>query len=477
MNSVAMNRVATNLSKSFGTKEKAPSNVFDMILGKTMTSNRNSKINESSYNESFKPENNAKEYTIDKLEHSNEQPLVKVDKETKTNKSEAFINNQSELKTEYDEESIKNTVKDALKKISESLGVSDEELSEILSVLNLSFTDLFTKEGLDKLLGKVFNIVDEVSLLTNSNAFEAFKDIKLILENVLSTLEMDSETFQKAYEEIKLNLQLNNVNEEAEEKYYVNEKVSNEDITKPHVEVVDNRTIHKNSEPEITKQDAASANEKMNGIINDENNIINDKNSNSSGDGQKNDSNNNLLNHFENVLSHTVAHKFEVVSGNGIEETVIYETTAKDILSQITTQVKVAFTDEATTMFLQLQPENLGKVAFSVKSLNGMLAGSFVAENHSVKEIIEQNLATLKANLEQQGIKLDEVKVVVGNTNQFFNKSDQEKAFNHGFHKGKRKRHADDKVENVEQANLHVKTETILRDIAFEEKSSVEYSA
>jgi flagellar hook-length control protein FliK len=455
MNSVAVNGVATNMSKSFGTKEKVSSNAFDTILGKTMDSQKNIQV-KGDGNKTNQPD-----------ELMGEHKSIRIKSDATRVKDELYTGNQSDIKTEYDEMDVKDAVKDSLKEIAKTLGLSDEELSELMSLLNITFTDLYSKDGLGKLLSEVFGTNNEISLLTHSEAFEAFKDIKVILEDVLNQLNMDFETFKDAYESLKLsNQDIANLTDDVIPEASIHPVQSN----KPHVEIEDTRTSQNNNIETAKDQSLLSTDD-----INESVSVEKNAEGNGNNTNQNSNDNSSFLNHFENVLSNTVSHKFEVVTANGVEETVYYETGAKEILSQITTQIKVSFTDDATTLFLQLQPENLGKVAFSVKSVNGMLTGNFVAENSTVKEAIEQNLATLKASLDQQGVKLDQVKVVVGNTNQFFHKDDQEKAYNQNAFKQKRKRHFSGKIEGIDTSIQP--TTDVLRDIGLEEKSSVEYSA
>lgn len=472
MNSVAVSRVATNVSKSFGTKEKSNSSVFDFVLGNTIESQKNLQVKELG----SRP--------ITKVNNNQVDTDVQANMTVKTENDELKATDQSEIITEYDVD-VKKVVKDALSKIAKSLGVSDEELSEMMSVMNLSFMDLFSNDGLNLLLNKVFKTNDEISLLTNADAFEAFKDIKDIIENVLKEVDMDIKTFEQAFVEFQLKEQtaikqavpVNQVEN-------VDSEISDQQVhnNKPRVEIEDTRTPQKNAGTETVKEQPIQLeNEETSYNKSDEKNIAgknsssNDSNNSSNSNNSNSSNNSNFLNHFENVLSHTVSHKFEVVSANGVEELVYYETSAKEILSQITTQIKVAFTDDATTLFLQLQPENLGKVAFSVKTEGGVLTGNFIAESASVKEAIEQNLVNLKASLDQQGIKLDQVKVVVGNTNQFFNKSDQEKAYQQSS-KGKRKRYSEQGIESID-TSINIAREALRSTGLEEEQSSIDYTA
>lgn len=86
---------------------------------------------------------------------------------------------------------------------------------------------------------------------------------------------------------------------------------------------------------------------------------------------------------------------------------------AEGIMRQIVNHVKVGVSSEVTTMELQLQPENLGKLDLQVALKDGELVAEFKTENEAVKNVIEGQLIHLKETLEQQGLKVSSVEVSV----------------------------------------------------------------
>ena len=66
-----------------------------------------------------------------------------------------------------------------------------------------------------------------------------------------------------------------------------------------------------------------------------------------------------------------------------------------------------------TSLSMQLNPENLGKVTVEVATKDGVLSAKVIAETQAAKEALEANLANLKSNLEQQGLKISDVEVTV----------------------------------------------------------------
>ena len=64
-------------------------------------------------------------------------------------------------------------------------------------------------------------------------------------------------------------------------------------------------------------------------------------------------------------------------------------------------------------MEMQLNPENLGKVYLQVSSREGAINAQLTATNEAVKNALEVQMATLRENLEQAGVKVDAIEVTV----------------------------------------------------------------
>ena len=83
------------------------------------------------------------------------------------------------------------------------------------------------------------------------------------------------------------------------------------------------------------------------------------------------------------------------------------------ILQQIAEQVRVFANTDTTTMEMQLNPENLGKIYLHISSEEGVVNAQFTATNEVVKEALEAQLATLRENLTQAGVKVDAIEVAI----------------------------------------------------------------
>jgi len=82
-------------------------------------------------------------------------------------------------------------------------------------------------------------------------------------------------------------------------------------------------------------------------------------------------------------------------------------------MEQIVNQMKVTISPETTSMEMQLNPENLGKVYVNISSEEGVINAQFRATNEIVKEALETQIATLRENLNQAGVKVDAIEVTI----------------------------------------------------------------
>lgn len=86
-----------------------------------------------------------------------------------------------------------------------------------------------------------------------------------------------------------------------------------------------------------------------------------------------------------------------------------------NITQQIIDQAKLIKRAENTEMVIKLNPEHLGELTLKVAvTANGSVSASFHSDNVQVRTIIENSLVQLRSDLNQQGLKVDQVEVYAG---------------------------------------------------------------
>ena len=96
-----------------------------------------------------------------------------------------------------------------------------------------------------------------------------------------------------------------------------------------------------------------------------------------------------------------------------------------DIRQQIVEQVRMIRTAQTTELVMQLKPEHLGQLTMKVSvANNGTVTAVFQSENAQVRAAVESQLTQLKQELQQQGLKVDNVSVGAGLSEDFFTRSE-----------------------------------------------------
>ena len=90
-----------------------------------------------------------------------------------------------------------------------------------------------------------------------------------------------------------------------------------------------------------------------------------------------------------------------------------YTTDPQEILDQVADQIKTNVKEDMSSLEMVLHPASLGNVALNITSKDGSVSAQFTAQSEAVKAALESQLAVLKENLEQAGVKVTEVAVTV----------------------------------------------------------------
>ncbi len=85
-----------------------------------------------------------------------------------------------------------------------------------------------------------------------------------------------------------------------------------------------------------------------------------------------------------------------------------------DIIRQIAERVSISgTTSEDSTIEMQLNPENLGKIYINVTERNSEITARIAVSNEAVKEALETQMVELRETLNNSGIKVNDVEVTI----------------------------------------------------------------
>lgn len=85
----------------------------------------------------------------------------------------------------------------------------------------------------------------------------------------------------------------------------------------------------------------------------------------------------------------------------------------QSIMDQIMDYMKIDNSETFTKLEMQLHPETMGRVVIQLTSHNGELTAQITTQNEAVRAALESQLVSLKENLNDQGLKVENVQVTV----------------------------------------------------------------
>ena len=323
-------------------------------------------------------------------------------------------------------EAVAEEIKDVIK---DELDITDEELEKAMETLGLTILDLFNPQSLAQLVTEITGETDSVTLLMN----DSFKNI---LDNVSTLTNQLLDDLKISFEEVKEIV----LPELKSENLEINEELVKVDLPTENPskleEVLDDNQNLNPVEPQVVLTEQIKPMEGEN--VKPQQNIQMDINDSVEMKPQVDDNNNSSKQEFDfsknaKTANDTpkVTHEAPVVHENmvvgqqeaaieySVEQEVVTlpngETArAESIVNQLVEQAKVLTDAESTTMEMTLNPEGLGKIFMEVTQKGDVITAKIFTENDAVKQALENQMATLRTELNQNSTKVTSIEVSVG---------------------------------------------------------------
>ena len=308
---------------------------------------------------------------------------------------------------------VEEAAQEAVEIIADELGVSIEEIMEVLETLGMSITDVLNVDNLNVLVATVKGEGDPLMITMDEQLYSqlnAIADaISAVNENLKEVLGLSDEEFNAIMDKLNECITDNN-GKEAE----VTELSAN--VT----EAADELMEVKNEESETTdaKKDLkGDGNGFQDTVRNAENHEEATFSQNEEAHTGKESTGNAFLQNQSN--SAVMQNVVQYANVNNAEMAVVEEMLSRsevnglDIIRQISDYMNLQKSADLTQMELQLHPASLGTINLTVSSKAGIITATIEAQNEVVKNALETQVVTLKENLEQQGLKVEAVEVTI----------------------------------------------------------------
>lgn len=287
---------------------------------------------------------------------------------------------------------VKQTVMDAL-------GLTEEQFQTTLDEIGVTLQDLLNKDVLQQFYLQA-NGADVADFITSENLLNNFMDLTKTIEQLMQNAELIPEM-----EQLLAEGNVEQMLEEVKQSFALNE------TKQPDVKVDNTETDTEQAVTEIkdtvqvevvkVSEESAEGETELN------------ENSLTDGAAQNKASEEPTLG--EKFLENLTMSTQTAATGETAmaEEALTSVAQMREIVDQIVEKIKVVIQPEQTNMELQLNPEHLGRVHLTITEKEGMMTAQFAAETHAAKEAIESQLVQLKEALQEQGLKVESIEVMV----------------------------------------------------------------
>lgn len=337
--------------------------------------------------------------------------------------------------TEDDEverhEAANDLISDILKTLSEDLGVSENDITDAMNTLGLSFSDLSIPSNAAELFTTLTG-TDQSSLLTSNQFMTMLDDLQELFSGVDDSI-MDQLTPVTEDEADDLSELLDNAQDTAgndtSDQVEVNVVSVTTETTEDTVSVTtvasdavssdDSVQTAANASDQQVRSDDTASDQTANGtIINQTAQDTVDMGTQTSGQGSD------LLGGGEKNTSEQVNVNALAAEGTaGAAETEVpdfvstiqkyTDINTDNLISQIVDKAKQTLSSRVSSLEMELHPQSLGKIFLQVTEKSGDVTAHLYAQNEAVKHALENRLQDLQENLNRQGVRVNEVTISV----------------------------------------------------------------
>lgn len=299
--------------------------------------------------------------------------------------------------------------------VAEDLNVSEDDLITAMENLGMVWTDLLNQQNLADVAIELNVSADSTELLLNSDFQNALMDVNQILTDAAVNLGMDVNEFT----DIVAQMTLVEPDEAAALNEVAGEALNSTVQTPEEAETADNGTVKADvvtkADVGQTKDNAYVVNENAVKSVDDDMDAAGssqDFTGNGDSDEKQADTegNNGIL--FAQDTDANVMAELNADDVNA-DYRPYMSTDTTELINQIVDNIRLNVSQDTTSIEMQLNPENLGRVYVHLSAKEGTVNAQFTANNEVVKEALEAQIVTLKENLNQAGVKVDAVEITV----------------------------------------------------------------
>ena len=330
------------------------------------------------------------------------------------------------------DQAVEEFAKEVQKEVKELLGVDDAQLEAAMKELGLTYQDLMDPVNLANLVMNLTGEEDQLGLLMNADFQELMQNVEVLSKNLLQELGMTPQEVAEVFAQLEQNAA--QITEEVPQQM--------QEVTDTQADVL---KVQQTDDVQITEQKSqvtgltetnAAATESVESDGNVQNveepvsqevRVENDQTA-SQQEGQQEEAPENSMTTEDDAsllqqndtteksifTEHTFQQTVQTIRTDNITaapttavpQNVVFNTL--DVIRQVSEFTRVMYQGDTTSMEMQLNPENLGKIYVQVTAKEGVVTAHLAVQNEIVKEALENQTIQLRENMNQQGSAQDE---------------------------------------------------------------------
>lgn len=335
------------------------------------------------------------------------------------------------------DQAVEEFAKEVQQEVKELLGVDDAQLEAAMKELGLTYQDLMDPVNLANLVMNLTGEEDQLGLLMNADFQELMQNVEVLSKNLLQELGMTPQEAAEVFAQLEQNAA--QITEEVPQQM--------QEVTDTQADVL---KVQQTDDVQITEQKSqvtgltetnAAATESVESDGNVQNveepvsqevRVENDQTA-SQQEGQQEEAPENSMTTEDDTsllqqndtteksifTEHTFQQTVQTIRTDNITaapttavpQNVVFNTL--DVIRQVSEFTRVMYQGDTTSMEMQLNPENLGKIYVQVTAKEGVVTAHLAVQNEIVKEALENQTIQLRENMNQQGIKVEAVEVTI----------------------------------------------------------------
>lgn len=335
------------------------------------------------------------------------------------------------------DQAVEEFAKEVQKEVKELLGVDDAQLEAAMKELGLTYQDLMDPVNLANLVMNLTGEEDQLGLLMNADFQELMQNVEVLSKNLLQELGMTPQEVAEVFAQLEQNAA--QITEEVPQQM--------QEVTDTQADVL---KVQQTDDVQITEQKSqvtgltetnAAATESVESDGNVQNveepvsqevRVENDQTASQQEAQQEEAPENSMTTEDDASLlqqndtteksiftEHTFQQTVQTIRTDNITaapttavpHNVVFNTL--DVIRQVSEFTRVMYQGDTTSMEMQLNPENLGKIYVQVTAKEGVVTAHLAVQNEIVKEALENQTIQLRENMNQQGIKVEAVEVTI----------------------------------------------------------------